>query len=153
MTKKIIIGVLMVLLVMQLLQPEKNKSEGIAADDISNTFKMPEAIHVVLVEKCYDCHSNNTRYPWYVHVQPIGWWLASHIKEGKDHLNFSAFKTYSANKATDKLEELSEAITEGWMPLESYLWLHREARVTPKETQLINNWLDSIGIPVKGKKD
>lgn len=149
MTRKIIIGVLMVLLVMQLLQPEKNKAEGIAVDDISNTYKIPEAVHAVLVEKCYDCHSNNTRYPWYVHVQPIGWWLASHIKEGKDHLNFSVFKTYSANKATDKLEELSEAVTEGWMPLESYLWLHREAKVTPEETQLINNWISSVGVTVK----
>lgn len=149
MLKKILSGVLLVLVVMQLLQPEKNKSEGIAADDISNTYSVPEAVHAVFVEKCYDCHSNNTRYPWYVYVQPIGWWLASHIKEGKEHLNFSAFRTYPANKASHKLEEISEAITEGWMPLESYLWLHRNAKVTPEETRLINNWLDSIGIPVK----
>ncbi len=148
MTKKILIGVVLVVVVMQLLQPTRNKSEGIDATDISNTYEMPEAVHQVLVQKCYDCHSNNTRYPWYVHVQPVGWWLASHIKEGKEHLNFSAFKTYPSKKATDKLEELSEAVTEGWMPLESYLWLHREAKVTPEETQLINTWISSVGVTI-----
>ena len=149
MTKKIITGVLLVLFVMQLLQPEKNKSEGIDESDISNTYEMPESVHQVLVQKCYDCHSNNTRYPWYVHVQPVGWWLASHIKEGKEHLNFSAFKSYDQKKASHKLEELSEAVTEGWMPLESYLWLHREAKVTPEETKLINNWISSVGVTIK----
>jgi hypothetical protein len=153
MTKKIITGVLLVLFVMQLLQPEKNKSEGIDADDISNTYEMPEAVHQVLVQKCYDCHSNNTRYPWYVHIQPVGWWLASHIKEGKEHLNFSTFKTYSAKKASHKLEELSEAVTDGWMPLESYLWLHREAKVTPEETQMINTWIQSVGVTIKVKEN
>jgi len=149
MTKKILTGVVLVVVVMQFLQPTKNKSEVIDESDISNTYEMPEAVHQVLVQKCYDCHSNNTRYPWYVHIQPVGWWLASHIKEGKEHLNFSTFKSYDQKKASHKLEELSEAVTDGWMPLESYLWLHREAKVTPEETKLINNWISSVGVTIK----
>ena len=87
--------------------------------------------------------------PWYAHVQPVGWWLASHISEGKKHLDFSSFKTYHEKKANHKLEELSEAVTDGWMPLETYVWLHRDAKVTPKETRLINDWIASLGVPIK----
>ncbi|MBX2964214.1 MAG: heme-binding domain-containing protein [Cyclobacteriaceae bacterium] len=149
MVKKIVTVVLLSLVVMQLLQPAKNKSEGLDENDISFTYEMPEEVHAILIKKCYDCHSNNTHYPWYAHVQPVGWWLASHISEGKKHLDFSSFKTYPEKKANHKLEELSEAVTDGWMPLETYVWLHRDAKVTPKETRLINDWIASLGVPIK----
>jgi hypothetical protein len=68
-------------------------------------------------------------------------------------LNFSEFKTYSEKKASHKSEELSEAVTDGWMPLESYLWMHREAKVTPQETGMINNWIQSLGVTVKSQEN
>ena len=148
MVKKVSVAILFMILVMQLLQPTKNVSPGISENDVSKAYDMPVEVHEVLVGKCYDCHSNNTRYPWYVHVQPIGWWLASHIKEGKEHLNFSEFKTYDQKKATHKLEELSEVVTEGSMPLSSYLIMHREAKVTAEETGMINSWITSLGVDI-----
>jgi hypothetical protein len=75
--------------------------------------------------------------------------MASHIKEGKEHLNFSEFKTYSEKKSLNKLEELSEAVTDGWMPLESYVWLHQDAKVTSDETKAINDWIKSLGVETK----
>jgi hypothetical protein len=153
MLKKILIATLFAVLVIQLLQPTKNVSSGISENDISKAYDVPLDIHKVLVEKCYDCHSNNTRYPWYVHIQPIGWWLASHIKEGREHLDFSEFKTYSGKKATHKLEELSEAVTEGWMPLSAYVLMHKNSRVTPEETTMINNWITSLGIDLNAGHD
>src|SRR5436190_7860548 len=94
------IGILLLILVVvfQFIQPTKNISEGQSPNDISNTYTVSQEVHQLLEQKCYDCHSNNTRYPWYFNVQPIGWWLAAHVHEGKEKLNFSEFKTYSPKK-------------------------------------------------------
>lgn len=146
MRKKIWFGLLMLVLIMQLLQPIKNTSEGVSKNDISKVYAIPVNVQNVLTEKCYDCHSNNTRYPWYIHIQPIGWWMASHIKDAKDHLNFSEFKTYNEKKASRKLAKLAEEVTEGEMPLKSYVWLHSEAKVTPAEIKAINDWVNSLGV-------
>jgi hypothetical protein len=153
MARKIVIGVLLVLVVIQFIRPPKNQADGINENDISLTYGMPQAVHSILTQKCYDCHSHSTVYPWYTNIQPVGWWMYFHIKEGKEHLNFSEFKTYSEKKASHKLEELSEAVTDGWMPLESYLWMHREAKVTPQETGMINNWIQSLGVTVKSQEN
>jgi hypothetical protein len=149
MAKKILIGLLVVVLLIQVMQPTKNQSDTLSANDISLAYALPAGVHETFVKKCYDCHSNNTQYPWYVHVQPIGWWMASHIKEGKDHLDFSEFKTYDPKRASHKLEEVSEELGEGHMPIESYLWLHPEAKVTDEELKAINGWIASLGITVK----
>lgn len=153
MVKKILIGLLLLVVVMQLLQPMKNVSEGVSANDISHVYAVPVEVQLVLTEKCYDCHSNNTHYPWYIHIQPIGWWMASHIKEAKDHLNFSEFKTYDEEQTTDKLEEIEEEITEGTMPLKSYVWLHANAKVTPEETKAIAEWIHSLNGATTGKSE
>src|SRR5690606_36909495 len=91
-------------------------------------------------------HSNNTVYPWYTNIQPIGWWMASHINEGKEELNFSTFGTYAKERADHKLEEIIEVLDEGTMPLQSYLWMHGDAAVTQEESQLITAWIISLGI-------
>lgn len=149
MAKKILIGLLVIVLLMQIMQPTQNQAEGISENDISKTYAIPTGVHETFVKKCYDCHSNNTQYPWYVHIQPIGWWMASHIKEGKDELDFSEFKTYTAKRANHKLEEISEQIAEGHMPINSYLWLHPDSKVTPDELKAINGWIASLGISIK----
>jgi hypothetical protein len=151
MIKKIAFVVAVLFLFIQFVRPLKNQSEGISENDISTVYEVPVMVQQVLTQKCYDCHSNNTVYPWYANIQPVGWWLASHVNEGKKHLNFSEFKTYNEKKANHKLEELSEAVTDGWMPLESYVWLHREAKVTPEETEAINQWIASLGVKIKVK--
>lgn len=149
MVKKILIGLLAIVLLMQVMQPTKNQSDSLSENDISKTYALPAGVHATLVEKCYDCHSNNTKYPWYIHIQPIGWWMASHIQEGKEHLDFSEFKTYPSKKANHKLEEVSEEIAKGHMPIGSYLWIHPETKVTAEEQKSINEWIASLGIEVQ----
>jgi hypothetical protein len=149
MVKKILIGLLAIVLLMQVMQPTKNQSDTRSENDISKTYAMPAGVHEILVEKCYDCHSNNTKYPWYIHIQPIGWWMASHIEEGKEHLDFSEFKTYPAKRANHKLEEVSEEITKGHMPIASYLWIHPETKITAAEKESITAWITSLGIELK----
>lgn len=146
MVKKVFSGLFMLALIMQLLQPTKNRAEGEQPNDISKVYAVPVDIQNVFTQKCYDCHSNNTRYPWYIHIQPIGWWMASHIKDAKDDLNFSEFKTYDEKRAAKKLAEVVEEISEGEMPLRSYTWLHGDAKVTAQETKAITDWVNSLGV-------
>jgi hypothetical protein len=153
-SRKILLGILAIVIIGQFLRPQKNISPQLVTDeDISRTYAIPENVHKVLVDKCYDCHSNNTRYLWYYNIQPVGWWMAYHVSEGKKHLNFSAFRSYSEHRKTDKLEELSKSVTEGWMPLDNYLWMHKEAKVTPEETAAINQWITSLGVNINAEEE
>jgi hypothetical protein len=146
MRRKILIAVVAVLIIIQFLQPGKNIADGISENDITKVYQVPDNVLHTLEKKCYDCHSQNTHYPWYYHVQPIGWWMDYHIREGKDELNFSEFKTYDEKRANHKLEELAEVVNEGSMPLESYTWMHGDAKLTPEETASLVNWVKSLGI-------
>lgn len=150
--KKIGWGILAVLVIIQFIRPSKNVSEQLITDnDISKTYAMTDEVHQILIKKCYDCHSNSTVYPWYNNIQPVGWWLAAHVDEGKEELNFSEFKTYPEKKANHKMEELSEAVNEGWMPLDSYLWIHGDAKITEADKNVINAWIKTL--PIVFEKD
>jgi hypothetical protein len=151
MVKKILLALFVLLVGIQFIQPAKNVGDVITENDISKKYEMPEAVHSIFVQKCYDCHSNNTLYPWYSKVQPVAWWINSHVEEGKEKLNFSEFTTYTEKKANHKLEEVSEAVTDGWMPLDSYVLIHRETKITTEDTKSINAWIKSLGVTVKGE--
>jgi hypothetical protein len=144
-TKKILVLLLILIVVMQFVQPLKNRSEGLSENDISKVYPIPEDLHQTLKHKCYDCHSNNTRYPWYIHIQPIGWILAAHVHDGKEELNFSEFKTYPPDRAAHKLEEMGEVTEDGSMPLKGYTLLHENTQLTEADKVAITNWLKSIG--------
>jgi hypothetical protein len=146
MLKKITLLLAIVLVALQFIRPPKNQSDAPAENDIGMVYAIPEEIHGLLKQKCYDCHSNHTRYPWYANIQPIGWWMYRHIDHGKEELNFSEFKTYSAKKAAHKLEEIIELVHEGEMPLQSYLWMHPDARVSQQEEEALAAWIRSLGV-------
>lgn len=151
MVKKILFALFVLLVGIQFIHPAINVGDSITENDISKKYEMPEAVHSIFIKKCYDCHSANTLYPWYSKVQPVAWWINSHVEEGKEKLNFSEFKTYTEKKANHKLEEVSEAVTDGWMPLDSYVLIHRETKITAEDTEMINAWIKSLGVTVKGE--
>ncbi|HEY8512107.1 MAG TPA: heme-binding domain-containing protein [Cyclobacteriaceae bacterium] len=146
MQRKIAFGLLAVLIIIQFIRPSRNTDDSPQQADISNIYALPDGVHDVLKAKCYDCHSNNTTYPWYTNIQPVGWWIDWHIREGKSELNFSTFGDYPKDRADHKLEEVLEVLEEGTMPLKSYLWMHRNAAVTQEESQRIASWIASLGI-------
>ena len=150
MVKKILIALLAILVIIQFIRPAKNVSaEVVTENDISKVYALPQDLHETLKKKCYDCHSNNTTYPWYWNFQPIAWWLNNHIQEGKSELNFSEFKTYEQKKALHKLEELGEVAEENTMPLRSYTILHPETALTEDDKTAIYAWLESMNIDYK----
>jgi len=146
--KKILIALGVILLLIQFFRPERNTGgELITPEDISKSVAVPDDVHKLLISKCYDCHSTTSHYPWYFNIQPVGWWLAHHVDEGKGELNFSAFKTYDEKRAMHKLEEIGEVIEEGTMPLTSYTFLHPETKLTPEDKNLLQDWLKSLNVP------
>lgn len=89
---------------------------------------------------CYDCHSNETRYPWYAYVQPLALWIDRHVEEGRDELNFSIWHTYSMKRQANKLDECAEMLESGEMPLNSFTWAHPESRLSDLERQQLVGW-------------
>lgn len=135
--------------VLQFVRPEKNEKGIESKNDIEQVVFVPDNIKLTLKMACYDCHSNHTVYPWYAEIQPIGLWLNYHVEEGKEHLNFSEFATYSIKKQDHKLEETAEEIGEKKMPLGSYIFIHKNAQLSDKQIQELQNWVEAARKEIK----
>lgn len=147
--RKILIALLAIFLVIQFFKPARNQSTAQAVNDITTKYAVPDTVLTILKRSCYDCHSNHTEYPWYSNYQPAAWWLDHHIKEGKRELNFSEFAAYAPKKADHKLEEVVEMIEKKEMPLDSYLWMHENAKLTASEAQLLMDWAKNLRTTIK----
>lgn len=141
MKKKILFGLLAVLVIIQFIQPEKNIS-GESSQDFAKKYPVPVEVSNILTVACKDCHTNKTVYPWYASVQPVAWWLNYHIVDGKRHLNLSTFLSRPIAFQNHKLEEIIEMVKEKEMPLPSYtnLGLHSEANLTDEQRQILITW-------------
>jgi hypothetical protein len=143
MPKKIGLMLLAALIIIQFFRPQRNDSLS-TENEISKAYKIPIDVHEILKEKCFNCHSNATAYPWYYSIQPVAWWMAEHIEHGKSHLNFSEFLTYDEKRAKNKFEEIEEQVREGAMPINSYLIMHPDAKLTAAETELLIAWVKEL---------
>ncbi len=150
MVKKILIGLLAIFIIAQAFRPVKNNS-GDKTKDISVSYAVPEEVKIILAKACNDCHSNNTRYPWYAEIQPVAWWLDDHITDGKRHFNFNEFDGYRIARQYKKLEECIKEVKEGGMPLSSYTLIHKDAILTDAEKQTLFNWCEIVRDSIKAK--
>lgn len=144
MKPKILLALVLLGLAVQFIRPAKNLGVSEGPDFIGAKHPVPAEVRTVLARSCYDCHSDRTNYPWYAEIQPVGWWLAYHVNDARKHLNFSAFARYEPKRAEHKLEELVEKVEQGEMPLHSYLWLHRNARLSAAEQRLLTDWAENL---------
>jgi hypothetical protein len=143
--KKLLLLLLILFLLAQFIpKPDKNISETVPPTDIRMVYTTPPTVDSILKTSCYDCHSNNTSYPWYSRIQPVALWLGNHIKEGKRELNFSDFGTYRAAKQFHKLEEVEETIKEGEMPLTSYTLIHTKSKLTEDQKKIMISWTQDL---------
>lgn len=150
MIRKILIGLLFVLVVIQFIRPAKNQGND-QSKHINTLYAMPDDVKQILAVACDDCHSNNTRYPWYNNIQPVAWWLADHVKEGKGHLNFSELAGRRTALQYHKMEEVVEMVDEGEMPLKSYTLTHGDARLSTDQRKKIIDWAQSVMDAMKMK--
>ena len=145
--KKILFAIFAILVaafvVIQFFRIDTTNPPVNAADTIAASMEMPPAVDATIKRSCYDCHSNETKYPWYTNVQPVAWWMKNHIDEGRRELNFSQFSTYQPRKKKHKLEEICEQVSKGEMPLPSYLWGHSDAALTADDKKLLCDWANA----------
>ena len=138
--KKISLVLLFVLIGIQFIQPARNTGGQAVQADVTKQFSVPANVAGTLKVACYDCHSNSTAYPWYARIQPVGWLLAQHIKDGKADLNFNAFGSYTKRVQLSKLKAIENSIKDGTMPLASYTMLHAGAKLSNQQQTLIIDW-------------
>ncbi|HMJ46824.1 MAG TPA: heme-binding domain-containing protein [Ferruginibacter sp.] len=131
--------------------PKPPKNTGASVNDISKVHNIPPNVKSILETSCYDCHSNNTRYPWYNNLQPVALWMGNHIKDGKKELNFSEYATYSIRKKFKKLEEIGEQVKKGEMPLASYTLIHRNAILDSEKKKILEDWASAIHDSIRFK--
>jgi hypothetical protein len=138
--KKIAWVLLILLAGIQFIRPDKNEDSGDHLKAFLAETNPPQPVMELLNTACMDCHSNNTKYPWYNQIAPVSYWIADHIKEGKGHLNFSEWDKYEVKRKDHKLEEVIETVEDGFMPLNEYTWTHEGARLTQDDKAAIVEW-------------
>ena len=135
--------VVAIVLVIQVIPVERNVSTVPPGQSFEKTEKVPANVAAILKVSCYDCHSNNTRYPWYSVLQPGAWFMARHIKKGKEELNFDEFNNYSKRRKKAKIRSIISQIEKEEMPLKSYLLLHPDAGLTPNKKKVLLQFFQS----------
>lgn len=148
---RILIVALVVFIVLQFIRPPGNQSMGASANAIETRYPVPPEIHALLRRSCYDCHSNNTAYPWYSYVQPIGWFLNNHISEGKKELNFDEFVSYPTFRQYRKFESIRQQVEDGKMPLPSYTIIHLSSALSPDDRGRIIQWVQAMEDTMKAR--
>ncbi len=153
MKKKILYGLLVILIIIQFFRIDKTNPAIKIENDFIEINNPPEEIASILKTSCYDCHSNESTYPWYSNIAPVSWWVKDHINEAREELNFSEWGTFTAKRKDHKLEEMVEEVEEGEMPLNEYTWTHSEAKLTAEQKTLLMDWVKEVRETAKNKKD
>jgi len=142
--KKILFALVVAFMGIQFIPKNHNENSEALTTDFMTTFDAPKNIETQLKTSCYDCHSNNTHYPWYNKIQPVAWFMEGHIDEGKEELNFSEFGGYSKRRQKSKLKSIMSQIRDDEMPLWNYALIHRDAKLSEKSKEILEEWLTNL---------
>ena len=144
--KRILLALLVIFVLMQLYRPAKTNPPVDDSKTLFATMQVPDDVSLILERACNDCHSNYTVWPWYSHVAPMSWVLVDHVNEGRHELNFSEFGAYSARRKGRKFDELCDQVKRREMPLNEYVWLHPEAKLSDADRQRLCAWAEPFAI-------
>jgi hypothetical protein len=139
--KWIFLVLVVVFVVIQAVRPDLTNPRVDPAQAIQN---VPPHVDAILRRSCYDCHSNETRWPWYAQVAPVSWMLKHDVDEGRQELSFSEFATYSPKRTARKLKGICEEVKEGEMPMTGYLVLHPDAKLSDADKQTLCTWAAAL---------
>jgi hypothetical protein len=143
MIKKILVVLLIVLIIIQFIRPARNHGAMTTSTDITHYVQVPDTVMHILKVSCYDCHSNNTVYPWYTNINPVGLWMRSHINDGKRAINFSDLSAFDKKKLDHRLKDIAEQVADKEMPLWSYTIIHGYAKLDSGQITILKNWTDA----------
>jgi len=142
---KMVLGAVSLVFVgMQFFNPSLKNPPVVPGHDLMATNPPPAEVSALLHQACYDCHSQETRWPWYAHVAPVSWWITDHLKEGREKMNFSEWSHGDAYRTRKRLNRIADAVQDKSMPLPSYTWLgmHPDARLTEEQRGRILKWAE-----------
>lgn len=150
MFRKILLVLFTLFIIIQFVRPAKNLSAD-SSRSMATLYPTPADVCKILETSCADCHSNKTIYPWYAEVQPVGWWLNNHIKEGKRHFNLDDFTGRRIGWQFKKMDDCIEQLHNDEMPLETYTMIHHNARLSAADKQTLIDWCESVKTQIKSK--
>lgn len=143
--KIIAVVLFIVFIAIQFFRPDFTNPTVNQAETMEASMQIPENVEAILTTSCKDCHSNETKYPWYSYVQPSAWFLADHIEEGRRELNLSVWNTYEVRRKKRKLSEICEQAESREMPLPSYLYIHWDAKLSDEQIKILCDWTKQEG--------
>lgn len=148
--KYLLYGIIAIFFLIQFVPADLPENSDDVSNDIIQTENAPEDVRLILKKACYDCHSNQTIYPWYSYVAPVSWLIEKDTREGRDELNFSDWAELSKRKKIKILNEMAEEVEEKKMPMEIYTVIHRDAILSDDEISAIANWTKSLSDKILG---
>ncbi len=144
--KKLLIALLIVFVIAQFFQPEKNQGDMASVTPFIEYSNPPQDVKLILEQHCYDCHSDVTQYPWYGSITPVNYWMAEHVEHGKEHFDLSSWDGYSLKQKDHKVEELIEMVEKKEMPLASYTYAHWDAKLSDDQINSVVEWAKSLRV-------
>jgi len=143
-------AIIFFVMVIQLIPSEQPKVIKNNPDDFLSTGNIPKDVAKMLHESCYNCHSNETVYPWYSAIAPVSWLVNSDVKEGREKLNFSNWTQLKASKKAKSLDKIAKEIRKGEMPLFIYPIMHKNARLSQQNRKRLSSWIDNFANKLSG---
>ncbi len=135
---------LILLVLIQFYPLERPKVTLNNPNDFLKNNDVPKGVSEILKTSCYDCHSNETKFPWYANVAPVKWLVYHDIEEAREELNFSEWNSLSANRKSDKLFDIQDEVNEGEMPMKMYTFIHRDTKLTEEQRAKISDFVDKL---------
>ena len=141
--KWLLIALVAVFVGLQFVRPARTNPAFDQAETIYARLQVTPEVSAILDRSCQDCHSNSTRWPWYSNVVPASWFRVDHVNEGREHLNFSEWGRLDKRRADKRLEEMCEQVSDREMPMDSYTWIHRSAKLSDTDRKTLCDWTES----------
>jgi hypothetical protein len=129
--------------VIQFFRPERTTTEVYGENHIIKIMNVPDNVHRILKRSCFDCHSNHTIWPWYSNIAPVSWLVAQDVNNGRKKMNFSEWGKIPESKREARLQAICDQIKDDNMPLPKYLIIHRDAKLTPPDKDILCMWVES----------
>jgi hypothetical protein len=133
----VLIGLGVVFVAIQFVPVER------ANPQVTGLVDAPRDVLTILQRSCWDCHSNETEWPWYAYVAPVSFRVSQHVWMGREHVNFTEWDRYDAEELEEAYEEIVKEIERGGMPLTDYLRVHRNAKLTTADRDRLVSWAEA----------
>ncbi len=142
--KKVFYIIIVIFILAQFLSPKLPETSFSNPDDlIINNPEMNANVQDILRNSCYDCHSNETGYPWYSYISPISFLISRDTKLGREELNFSEWETLSKIERAGVIDDITDEVSEGEMPMSIYTLIHRDAGLNDQDKEILINWFEN----------